>query len=335
MPDPVTGSASAGIGPGGAAAIGAGASIVSDIANLFGQSKANKDAQKWQEKMYGQQRADALKDWAAQNEYNSPKAQMQRLRDAGLNPNLVYGSGNAISPSAQIRSSSPGSYQPKAPTFSGVAAAGDKFMQIYDLRQRKAEADLTASQQTLVEDQRKQIQAATAESAARTAKTIFDSTKDKYMFDKTADMSVDLMAETVAKLKEDIESSKLNRTLSINADDRAALSNNMSLAQGMESILTSRLQRAATRQDMQRIQEVIAGLKQDGELKALDLKLKNAGFTWSDPWVIRAGVQNDVIDKAKSKFNEYLNLPNVTGGVHGDSSAVDWYRRYLNSKKKN
>jgi len=32
--------------------------------------------------------------WAAENEYNSPLAQMTRLKGAGLNPNLVYGSGS-------------------------------------------------------------------------------------------------------------------------------------------------------------------------------------------------------------------------------------------------
>lgn len=31
--------------------------------------------------------------WAAENEYNSPLSQMTRLKSAGLNPNLVYGSG--------------------------------------------------------------------------------------------------------------------------------------------------------------------------------------------------------------------------------------------------
>lgn len=31
--------------------------------------------------------------WAKQNEYNSPAAQMQRLKEAGLNPNLMYGQG--------------------------------------------------------------------------------------------------------------------------------------------------------------------------------------------------------------------------------------------------
>lgn len=40
--------------------------------------------------------------WQKQNEYNTPLAQMQRLKDAGLNPNLVYQNGadnTAASPS--------------------------------------------------------------------------------------------------------------------------------------------------------------------------------------------------------------------------------------------
>ena len=33
--------------------------------------------------------------WKMQNQYNTPKEQMQRLKDAGLNPNLIYGSSPA------------------------------------------------------------------------------------------------------------------------------------------------------------------------------------------------------------------------------------------------
>lgn len=36
------------------------------------------------------------KAWREANEYNSPRAQMDRLKAAGLNPNLVYGSGSAV-----------------------------------------------------------------------------------------------------------------------------------------------------------------------------------------------------------------------------------------------
>ena len=33
-----------------------------------------------------------IKFWNMQNAYNTPKEQMKRLKDAGLNPNLIYGS---------------------------------------------------------------------------------------------------------------------------------------------------------------------------------------------------------------------------------------------------
>lgn len=50
-------------------------------------------------KIFGNaQHAQAIDDWNMQNAYNSPKAQMARLKEAGLNPNLVYGqlqNGNA------------------------------------------------------------------------------------------------------------------------------------------------------------------------------------------------------------------------------------------------
>lgn len=44
-----------------------------------------------------QQRADQtnIDFWKMQNQYNTPAAQMQRLKDAGLNPNLIYGSSPA------------------------------------------------------------------------------------------------------------------------------------------------------------------------------------------------------------------------------------------------
>lgn len=41
-----------------------------------------------------------LEQWNRENEYNSPTAQMARLKEAGLNPNLIYGNGQAVRPSA-------------------------------------------------------------------------------------------------------------------------------------------------------------------------------------------------------------------------------------------
>lgn len=43
-----------------------------------------------------------LEMWNRTNEYNLPSSQMARLREAGLNPNLVYGSGGAKTESATM-----------------------------------------------------------------------------------------------------------------------------------------------------------------------------------------------------------------------------------------
>jgi hypothetical protein len=62
----------------------------------------NRWNRKYNEKMYDKQRADALSDWQRAADYNSPQAQMIRYKQAGLNPNLIYGSATN-SPMAQMR----------------------------------------------------------------------------------------------------------------------------------------------------------------------------------------------------------------------------------------
>ena len=75
-------------------------SAVNSLFNKKSVSDANKSNRQlaeyqsnWQqaenERAYGRQ----LEMWNLENTYNSPTAQMARLKDAGLNPNLVYGSG--------------------------------------------------------------------------------------------------------------------------------------------------------------------------------------------------------------------------------------------------
>lgn len=52
----------------------------------------------WDLEKYGMEKADSLARWNMQNEYNTPAAQMSRMKEAGLNPALMYGqatTGNA------------------------------------------------------------------------------------------------------------------------------------------------------------------------------------------------------------------------------------------------
>lgn len=73
------------------------------------QNKYNKEAAKQQfaydKEMAALQNEYNVNMWRMNNEYNTPSAQMQRLVDAGLNPNLAYGSvstGNSSSAPTQI-----------------------------------------------------------------------------------------------------------------------------------------------------------------------------------------------------------------------------------------
>lgn len=91
--------------------------FTNQIGNLAGMSlasAANKHQQQraidynWE--MAKWQNATNVENWKMQNEYNSPAAQMQRLKDAGLNPNLVYDKGATTTASSLPAAPSGGQY---------------------------------------------------------------------------------------------------------------------------------------------------------------------------------------------------------------------------------
>lgn len=53
------------------------------------EQQNNLNVEQWQ-----RERQAALEDWNRENAYNSPAAQMERYKAAGLNPNLIYGQSN-------------------------------------------------------------------------------------------------------------------------------------------------------------------------------------------------------------------------------------------------
>lgn len=117
------------------------------IANPIMQVIQNKQNRKYADKQYQRERADSLSDWALQNEYNSPKAAMQRARDAGLNPHVV-GAKGAFTDAAPIKT-------PDTPTPEGKAPQVDpqSLMAFTDLRHKEAQIDLLQREMTLRENE--------------------------------------------------------------------------------------------------------------------------------------------------------------------------------------
>jgi len=123
--------------------IAAGASIAGQAINAGSQSATNQSQLSYSREMYDKQRADSLADWNMQNAYNSPKEQMIRFKEAGLNPNLIYGQ---MSNSPVVRSSSPQSYNPTAPQVDLGSTANMALGQYYDTQLKTAQIDLVKAQ---------------------------------------------------------------------------------------------------------------------------------------------------------------------------------------------
>lgn len=122
-----------------AAALTGLAGVTGNILNTNAVKQTNQQNINQSNEMYARQRADALSDWDRQNSYNSPSQQMQRFKEAGLNPNLVYGQ---MTNAPAVRSSDikqPNLVAPKIETDSVGRALGTYF----DLKQQ----DLTIKQQ--------------------------------------------------------------------------------------------------------------------------------------------------------------------------------------------
>jgi hypothetical protein len=87
-----------------------------------------------------QNRKNALADWNRQNAYNSPAQQMQRFKEAGLNPNLIYKQTNEAPP---VRSTD--YVAPKLDDFQGVLAKSAQIKML-DQQTKNAELQNTAIQ---------------------------------------------------------------------------------------------------------------------------------------------------------------------------------------------
>lgn len=151
--------------------ITAGATVVGAGINAYNQNQINQDTLNYNREMYERQLADNRFNWSMQNAYNSPTAQMDRLKSAGLNPNLVYGNG-ATATGGTIANTSPGSWNPRAPEFGAMITNAIGAYQ--DVRLKQAQYDNLKATNTAILQKSALDTAKTAGELARTARSNFD-----------------------------------------------------------------------------------------------------------------------------------------------------------------
>ena len=87
-----------------------------------------------------------IKFWNMQNAYNTPKQQMARLKDAGLNPNLIYGSNanTGVAGSVSPSKASPYNIQNPVPSAVQTALMGAQIQNLNSVTEKnRAETEKT------------------------------------------------------------------------------------------------------------------------------------------------------------------------------------------------
>lgn len=135
----------------GSAGIGAGSAAVKNKKSYKYTKKLNKQMYEYNKDLSERAFKQNVRLWREENAYNTPAAQMARMRAAGLNPNLIYGNGQEAS--AGLAGDAPnlqyGDYNPKVPVFespldavgNGINVALDSSRILSMISQANAAAD--------------------------------------------------------------------------------------------------------------------------------------------------------------------------------------------------
>lgn len=166
--------------------VSAGSQLMGGIIGSIMQKRENARQRDYELQMYNRQKADNIKFWEMENQYNTPVNQMQRLKDAGLNPNLMYGSpqsgGNAgsISSPTQGVSNSTKTVNP----LQGFDASA-VLTNMYDFRIKEAQLNLL-NQQTKTQATQAGLNAINqglASAKTNTERTLLTAQRDKLLAD--------------------------------------------------------------------------------------------------------------------------------------------------------
>lgn len=295
------------ISPGVAAA---GLEMLGQVVAGVAQGTTNRAQRRYNERMYFQQRQDMYQDWDKQNAYNHPKAQMQRLKEAGLNPALMYENGTGSLQATPMKQPGVESWKPEAPRVSGGAIAGAYF----NTQNQVAQLDLVKTQMEVLQEEKDLKQAQTLNTLAQAGhegvkrdRTSFDLELDKEL----RETSLQARQRLLDKLNADIEgrevdtaSTRQSMDLAQQRNAREILQTSSNLREAAERILKSQLEREietrklpyTLRELEAKIQHTLSG----AHIQAFEIELRKSNRSMSDPWFTRYFMR--LLDNLKNKI---------------------------------
>lgn len=208
-----------------------------------------------------------LEMWNRQNEYNNPVAQMERLKAAGLNPNMVYGNGSA----ANQASNAPSYEAPRLESYQGFSrdfqGAANAFMS----------SQLTAQQVKNMEEQNSLLR---IDQTAKTQQVIQKNLEivRKMMENKAYAEDYDSMRALTRWNTQIAESNtrKLESEIMLNMSKDANL-------QAENYLIQART--ALTNQEFERVRAEIPKVEADARIRGKEaFDYENLGLRPSDPY---------------------------------------------------
>lgn len=300
-------------GGGGAGGMGLGgliSSVYGTSLNAHTTKRENDKMRDYNFGMYERERADQLESWNMQNQrddetwnrqneynmmlwnkqnaYDSPSAQMSRYKEAGLNPHLIYGQSNtggavatANLESGNLQGSpSAKAYNPRVPDYGGIFHSLSKgLMDMLAFKEKAAQIDNLKEQNNVLKEEAAQKAAGTSNILANTANLGISGQSMQLANAKSrfeVEHQSELYQSQMDAIRESTRRAKIEGDVALRNDERAALTNDMSLREGAERILNMRGQRMT--QDIERqIKQIELSTKSEGPL-GLELLNRYLGY---------------------------------------------------------
>jgi hypothetical protein len=290
----------------GAAIIGGLGALGSSLIGMSSQRKANiqnmelaKYQNNWQTAENERAYARNLEMWNMQNAYNAPTAQMSRLRQAGLNPNLVYGNGVTGNSAGSAPQYEPAKIQrahmePYRGWNLGLSDAASLYMAA---RQNKAQVENMEAQNKLIREQARTEGIRQGNIAMSTARSGFDLNLARQLRDVSIDRAI--AEKNLAEARNAGSWTDANRKVLQYELDRALFENKIRLSQAEYSTAM----------------EGIRKLKQNNDIDAFRNTMERALGNSKDA----AGIIRDMITRL---------VVAGSGAIHGD----DRFDRLFNPK---
>lgn len=297
----------------------AGSEVGSALLSAFSGGRMNRKQRQHQKEMYGIARQDALSDWHMQNAYNDPSAQMMRLKNAGLNPNLVYGNGVVGNSGDGVRGSSPSGFNGTVPDWSGIGRAGNVLMQAADFEIKRQTVDNMEAQNELT-------RAEIVKKAAETMNLGYTGEHSKFDLEmKNALRENSLQVAEAALRKTEKETDVL-----VNRDAREAARNASDLREATMRI-------ASMSVGMREAEARMRNMGLESDLRALELEMKKLNIYPGDPWYVRvAALAARKLADSKPSGSSAATRDRTRYGQQWWSgfskNPVEWFKRAMEGK---